>query len=185
MDIEKKYDANFSTKGVVIVNANGGDKIYTYAIKLKNLGYDVCVFADNDVSEELSKSMDAARQSSIPLFLCNKGNCLEKEIIMSISWDAFISLIKCDEEGFPNKNIELSDDLIKEITDAVSDEDKKNIREKILQKAIQKRHEWFKHIPGGEFLGMIVLNDFKNIPDGNNLKINLVKLKKWCGFGQD
>lgn len=185
MDIEKKYDANFSTKGVVIVNANGGDKIYTYAIKLKNLGYDVCVFADNDVSEELSKSMDAARQSSIPLFLCNKGICLEKEIIMSISWDAFISLIKCDEEGFPNKNIELSDDLIKEITDAVSDEDKKNIREKILQKAIQKRHEWFKHIPGGEFLGMIVLNDFKNIPDGNNLKINLVKLKKWCGFGQD
>ena len=79
----------------------------------------------------------------------------------------------------------MSDDLIKEITDAVSDEDKKNIRELSLQKAIQKRHEWFKHIPGGEFLGMIVLNDFKNIPDGNNLKINLVKLKKWCGFGQD
>ena len=185
MRIEKKYDANFSTNGVVIVNAGGGDKIYTYAIKLKNLGYDVCVFADNDVSEELSKSIDAARQSSIPLFLCGKGNCLEKEVIMSISWNAFILLIQCDEEGFPNKNIELSDDEKNEIFHAISDEDKKIIRERILQKAIRKRHEWFKHIPGGEFLGTIVLDDFENIPDSNILKRNIVELKKWCGFGQD
>lgn len=185
MCIEKKYDANFSTKGVIIVNASGGDKIYTYAIKLKNLGYDVCVFADNDVSEELSKSINAAKQSSIPLFLCSKGNCLEKEIIMSISWNAFISLTQCDENGFPNKNIQLSDELVERINNAESVDEKDAIREEILKKAIQKKHEWFKHIPGGEFLGTIVLNDFENIPDDNKLKINLVKLEKWCGFGQD
>ena len=92
---------------------------------------------------------------------------------------------KCDEDGFPNKNIRLSDELVERINNAESVDEKFAIREEILKKAIQKNHEWFKHIPGGEFLGMIVLNDFKNIPDGNNLKINLVKLKKWCGFEQD
>ena len=183
--IEKNYDANFSTKGVVVVNAGGGDKMYTFAIKLKELGYDVCVFADNDVSEELSSSMNAARNASIPLFLCEKGNCLEKEIIISISWDAFISLTQCNEEEFPNKNIELSDGLKEQINNAKTDDEKKNIREEILQKAILKRHEWFKHIPGGEFLGTIVLNDIDNIPDDNNLKNNIEKLKKWCGFEQN
>ena len=129
--------------------------------------------------------MNAARNASIPLFLCEKGNCLEKEIIISISWDAFISLTQCNEEEFPNKNIELSDGLKEQINNAKTDDEKKNIREEILQKAILKRHEWFKHIPGGEFLGTIVLNDIDNIPDDNNLKNNIEKLKKWCGFEQN
>ncbi|MDO4801458.1 MAG: hypothetical protein Q4A15_04765, partial [Prevotellaceae bacterium] len=68
---------------------------------------------------------------------------------------------------------------------AESVNEKDAIREEILKKAIQKKHEWFKHIPGGEFLGTIVLNDFEDIPDDNKLKINLVKLEKWCGFEQD
>ena len=183
--VEQEYDANFSTNGVVIVNACGGDKMFTYAIKLKKLGYDVCVFADNDVSEELLNSIDAARNASIPLLLCEKGNCLEREVIMSISWNAFILLTQCNDEEFPNKNIKLPDDLRERIKDAKSDDEKNSIREEILKNAIQKHHEWFKHIPGGEFLGTIVLDDIDNIPIDNNLKQNIVKLTNWCGFGQD
>lgn len=185
LGVEQEYDANFSTNGVVIVNACGGDKMFTYAIKLKKLGYDVCVFADNDVSEELLNSIDAARNASIPLFLCEKGNCLEREVIMSISWNAFILLTQCNDEEFPNKNIKLPDDLRERIKDAKSDDEKNSIREEILKNAIQKHHEWFKHIPGGEFLGTIVLDDIDNIPIDNNLKQNIVKLTNWCGFGQD
>lgn len=185
LGVEQEYDANFSTNGVVIVNACGGDKMFTYAIKLKKLGYDVCVFADNDVSEELLNSIDAARNASIPLLLCEKGNCLEREVIMSISWNAFILLTQCNDEEFPNKNIKLPDDLRERIKDAKSDDEKNSIREEILKNAIQKHHEWFKHIPGGEFLGTIVLDDIDNIPIDNNLKQNIVKLTNWCGFGQD
>lgn len=76
-----------------------------------------------------------------------------------------------------NKNIQLSDEQVERINNAESVDEKYAIREEILKKAIQKKHEWFKHIPGGEFLGTIVLNDFENIPDDNKLKINLVKLK--------
>ncbi len=180
--LENKYNANFSTNGVVIVNASGGDKMYTYAIQFKKMGYDVCIFADNDVSGELSTAIKAAKDVLIPLFLCDKGNCLEKEIVMSVSWDAIISLTKCDENGFPNHNIELSDDMMGRISNATSEEEKQTIREEIIREATKKKHEWFKHIPGGEFLGNIVLNDMSNIPNDNNLKKNIIELTKWCGF---
>ena len=71
------------------------------------------------------------------------------------------------------------------INNAESEDEKDAIREEILKKAIQKKHEWFKHIPGGEFMGTIVLNDFENIPDDNKLKLILVILEIWCGFVQD
>ena len=183
--IGKKYDANFSTKGVVVVNAGGGNNMYTFAIKLKSLGYDVCVFADNDVSEELSSSINTAKKASIPLFLCDKGNCLEKEIVTSISWDAFILLTQCNEEGFPNKNIKLSDKQKERIDNAKNEDEKDSIRKEVLQIMIQKNHEWFKHIPGGKFLGSIVLDDMNNIPKTNNLKKNIVELINWCDFGRD
>ena len=32
MKLDTKYNANFSTNGVVVVNAGGGDKMYTYAL---------------------------------------------------------------------------------------------------------------------------------------------------------
>lgn len=178
--LETKNEANFSTKGVVIVNATGGDKIYTYAIELKRMGYDVCVFADNDVTKELSVKINAARDVSIPLFLCGEGNCLEKEIIMSVSWNEFISLTKCNGNGFPNHNIELSNDMMERISKAISEEEKRAIREEIIREATKKK--WFKHIPGGEFLGNIVLNDMNGIPNDNNLKKNIIELTKWCGF---
>lgn len=183
--IEKKYDANFSTNGVVIVNAGGGDKIYTYSLKLKELGYDVCVFADNDVSEELKNSINSAKEASIPLFLCEKGYCLEKEVIISISWNAFVLLTQCSQENFPYNNIEITAEMQKRIQNASQTEDREKIREEIFKKATQKRQEWFKHIQGGEFLGNLVMDDLYNMSNENNLKKNLVELIKWCGFGEN
>lgn len=181
---EKRCGANFSTNGVVVVDAGGGNKMYTYAIELKRMGYDVCVFADNDVHKELSDKINAASEASIPLFLCREGHCLEKEIITSVSWNAVISLTQCDENNFPTHNIELSDDRKARISNATSEEERQTIREEIIIEATKKNHEWFKHIPGGEFLGNIVLNDMSDIPNDNNLKKNIIGLTEWCGFEQ-
>ena len=68
---------------------------------------------------------------------------------------------------------------------ATSTQEQDKIREEILQKAIKDSKEWFKHIPGGEFLGSIVLDDIENIPNDNNLKKNIVELINWCGFEKD
>lgn len=46
----EQYGTNLSAKGVVLIDCKGGNNMYTYAIKLKSLGYDTCIFADNDNS---------------------------------------------------------------------------------------------------------------------------------------
>lgn len=185
MKLDTKYNANFSTNGVVVVNAGGGDKMYTYALKLKKLGYEVCVFADNDVSAQMAKVIDAVKNNGIRLFLCEDGNCFEKEVIYSISWNAFCVLTQCEEIGFPCQHIRIAEDLKNRISLATSTQEQDKIREEILQKAIKDSKEWFKHIPGGEFLGSIVLDDIENIPNDNNLKKNIVELINWCGFGKN
>lgn len=58
--IYDKYQTTFSAKGVVLVNAAGGNKMYSYAIGLKKLGYDTCVFADNDNAKELEYGIKTA-----------------------------------------------------------------------------------------------------------------------------
>lgn len=175
--LDKKYNANFSTNGVVVVNAEGGDKMYTFAIKLKKLGYDVCVFADNDVSNQMIKVINSVKNEGISLFLCDSGNCFEKEVFNSITWDAFRVLTQCKEIGY-----RVAEDLKNRISLAASIQEQNKIREEILQIVVKDKKGWFKHIPGGEFLGSIVLDDIENIPDENNLKKNIIELVNWCGF---
>ena len=185
MRLEKKYNANFSTKGVVVINAGGGNKMYTYALKLKKLGYEVCVFADNDASTQMTKIIDSVRNEGIRLFLCKEGSCFEKEVIYSISWNAFCALTQCEEIDFPYQHIRIAEDLKNRIILGASIQEQDKIREEILQMAIKDSKEWFKHIPGGEYLGSIVLDDIENIPNDNNLKKNIVELINWCGFGKN
>ena len=129
--------------------------------------------------------IDAVKNNGIRLFLCEDGNCFEKEVIYSISWNAFCALTQCEEIGFPCQHIRIAEDLKNRISLATSTQEQDKIREEILQKAIKDSKEWFKHIPGGEFLGSIVLDDIENIPNDNNLKKNIVELINWCGFGKD
>lgn len=180
LKLDALYKANFATKGIVIVNAGGGNKIYTYALKLKNLGYEVCVFADNDVTKQLHKSIDAVDKAGIPSFLCEKGFCFEKEIIQSISWGAFVSLAKCDQI---NELFNLSENIIAGIDGANTEQEQNRLREEIQQIAITKK--WFKNIPGGEFIAKFVFDDYSNISRENNLRKNIDNLIKWCGFGDN
>ena len=80
---------------------------------------------------------------------------------------------------------QVAEDLKNRITLGASIQEQDKIREEILQMAIKDSKEWFKHIPGGEYLGSIVLDDIENIPNDNNLKKNIVELINWCGFGKN
>ena len=64
---------------------------------------------------------------------------------------------------------------------AVNDENSQfEIREEIIALSLQKNREWFKHIPGGEFLGEVFVEAYNEIHDDACMKKNIVSLLKWC-----
>ena len=166
----------FSSKGVVCVDANGGDKMYTYAVRLKQLGFDSCVFADDDKPDELSEKKTEATALDIPLYLCEKGLCLEAQVMKDIPWSKVSETLACNQEDFPALNINVGDDLKSRIIQAMDDASQKNIRNEITQLAISKKRPWFKHIPGGEFLAHIVMDSIDVIHDDSVLKKNIQEL---------
>lgn len=182
--IEEKYDANFSTHGVVIVCAQGGNKMFTFANKLKGLGYDVCIFADNDRSNELEKYIKQSTKNDIPLFLCQENKCLEQDVFTSVSWTAVLRLALCNEDIFDSTHINIPDEIKNCLIPNTPLNEQEELRTKISELSIKKNKEWFKNIPGGEFLGHVVFDDFDNLKENSILKKNILGLIKWCNFGK-
>lgn len=178
--IQKKHHTSLSSKGVVIVNAEGGNKMFTYARKLKNLGYKICVFADDDKPDELAPEKKATTAAEIDLFLCESGNCLERQIIMDLPWDYISSIVNCNQDEFPYLNIQLPDNFIERMN-GISDIQGENlIRNELVNLSIKKKKEWFKHIPGGEFLGSVFVAAYNDMDSNVGLKHNIELLLKWC-----
>lgn len=180
--IQENYHTSFSAKGIVIVNAEGGNKMYTYSRMLKELGYDTCIFADNDNAHELRKVKSKAETAGIQMFLCDDGNCLERQIIMDLPWKKILEIVNCNQEGFPYKHINLSGELQREIKEATTSSEQLLIRKRLSKDSIEDKKEWFKHIPGGEFLGRIVMASYENMQDVH-LKSTIKNLLNWCSLG--
>lgn len=178
--IQVKYKKSLSSNGVVVVNAEGGNKMYAYADKLKKLGFETSIFADDDKPEELKKDKEYAIQNDIKLFLCESGNCIEQQIIKDLPWTHILSIVQCSQDGFPYLNIRLPNGFEERIKNASDEEEKNAIRSDIVNLAIQKHKEWFKHIPGGEFLGNVVCESFEDIGSDKCMKQNIESLLKWC-----
>lgn len=178
--IRKKHNTSLSAKGVVIVDSKGGNQMYTFARKLFDIGYKTCVFADDDKSEELTVEKHLTDEKGIKLFLCDKGNCFEKQIINDLPWKFIANIVQCSQVNFPYNNINLPDGFIERIMGANDERSQIEIRNEIIVYSIQKKKEWFKHIPGGEFLGDVFIEAFDDMMDDTNLKKNVVSLLKWC-----
>lgn len=166
----------FSSKGIVLVNAGGGDKMYTYAVCLKKLGFDTCVFADDDKPNELINKKEEATALEIPLYLCEEGYCLESQVIKDIPWNKVTEILACNQENFSVQTIEISDDLNSRFERAKDNASQKDLRNEIAQLAISKNRPWFKHIPGGEFLAGIVMDSIDEIHNESSLKKNIQEL---------
>lgn len=178
--IQKEYHTNFSSKGVVIVNAEGGSKMFTYARKLKDLGYETCVFADDDKPNELDVEKKTTTNAGIELFLCETGNCLERQIIMDLPWSYISNIVNCSQDEFPYLNIQLPDDFIGRMNSIFDIQGQKAIRNELIELSIKKKKEWFKHIPGGEFLGSVFVAAYNDMNSNIGLKQNIELLLKWC-----
>lgn len=185
---DENFSKSFSAYGVVLLNANGGNNMYTYALKLKSLGYDVCIFADNDTN--MDKYITKANQDNIPIFLCDKGLCLEKQIINDLPWNYILKLIACPQDDFPVMNIDIPDDLTEKI-EQCSPDVQPELRVEISNLSVYKEkkpngreisHEWFKHIPGGEFLGTLIFESIKDKSLSQDCRLHVLinSVLKWC-----
>lgn len=185
---------NFSSLGISMINCNGGDQMYTIAKKMKNLGYDVCVFADDDIPKELKRKKQAATEAEIPLFLCDEGNCIEAQIIQDLPWNALFDLINCPQTDFPSHNIVVDEQIETAVSSAEpTPEESKRIRTRLVELSIDKdsegkldkkgravkKKEWFKHIPGGKFLGELIIKHWEQLKFSTTRQ-NLEKLKNWA-----
>lgn len=180
--IYDKYHTSLSAKGVVLVNAAGGNKMYSYAVKLKKLGYETCVFADNDNAKEIKAEISVAIKNGIEMFLCEEGYCIERQIIMDLPWNAVKKIVNCPQNGFPYNHINLDERILKKINEATDKQAQNEIREEIIKMSIAKNKEWFKHIPGGEFLGSVFVASYNDIDSNTKMKQNVESILKWCNI---
>lgn len=184
---------NFSSLGISMINCNGGDQMYTISMKMKDLGYDVCVYADDDRPYDLKRKKQAATAAGIPLFLCDEGNCIEAQIIQDLPWGALSELIDCPQLDFPSHNIVVDEEIEAVVNSSEpSAEESKRIRSLLADLSVDrgsdgkldkkgravKKKEWFKHIPGGEFLGLLIVKNWEDLQNSTTRR-NLEDLKKW------
>lgn len=177
----EKYKTCLSAKGVTSIDCKGGDNMYTNAQLLKDLGYDVCIIADNDTNDELSQKQNEAKDMSIHLILCEKGLCLEKQLFKDLPWESVKEIVHCPQEDFPKKKINIPKDKIEEIDNATPDK-QDELRKYLGDSSVIKDKEWFKHIPGGEFLGKITSNSYNHLDPSSKTKSNIDELLKWAGI---
>ncbi|MDY6249530.1 MAG: AAA family ATPase [Bacteroidaceae bacterium] len=171
---------NFSSQGVVLANVGGGANMYIYALRLHELGYGVCVFADDDQSQQHKTHKENCFKKGIKLFLCNEGNCLEQQLLNDLSWNGVAKLIQCGQTNFPKTHVIPSDNMKAQMEKCTNNEQEQALRNDIASKA--KTDKWFKHIPGGEFLGSIFIEVYDEIKDEACMKQNIDSLLKWCGI---
>lgn len=148
-----RSEGGFTVKGIAICNGGGGDKFYKQAISLRKLGYDVTVFADDDV-EKLNQIQTQAQEAGIHLILCEKGLSIEEQLSKDLSWRDICQLVELAINL--NSHLDILKSLNLEGINELKELDKDQqteLRSKIGQEA--KRENWFKDISKGEALGEI------------------------------
>lgn len=180
--IKDKFNTSLSANGVVVLDAKGGSNMFTFACKLKEIGFDTCIFADDDNSKELKSYKEDARENGVEMFLCESGNCLERQVLIDLPWKYIPEILECSQTGFPYLNIQISDELKVKVNNLVDEQKQKETRDEIFALCITKKKEWFKHIPGGEFLGRLVTKSYEDMNEDKSLKQTLTSLLRWCNI---
>ena len=171
---------NFSSHGVVLANVGGGANMYIYALMLQELGYGVCVFADDDQTMQYKTYKDDCKSKKIQLFLCDEGKCIEQQLLDDFTWNDVLKIIQCNQDNFPKRHVIPSSNLKNQMEKCHSDEKKQIFRQEVASRAMNDK--WFKSIPGGEFLGSIFVESYNEIEDNACIKRNVISILKWCGI---
>ncbi len=176
------HGTSFSSHGVVVANVGGGANMFIYALILDSLGFSSCIFADNDKSNEHKEKKEACKQRNIGLFLCDEGLYLEQQICHDMTINGLNSLISCSQEGFPKTHNIPKNKLVGKIQKAQTDSEMFEVKNDIATMA--NKDKWFKHIPGGQFLGQTFLFEGNSIQDTTMCK-NITAILNCCKIKYD
>lgn len=169
-----------AVQGVVYLNCKGEGASFAIAERLKNKGFTVCIFADNDI-EDLEKKKNYVNAQGVKTVLCDKGKCIESMLFTYLPWEAVCSLVQC---AVDNKNHQAIFDCIpfKDIDEikSVSEEDAQRKAREELSMASNKG-KWYKNIDAGEGVGKIWFDYLGDLEPNCGLKKEYDDLIKWLG----
>ncbi|MBD5329213.1 MAG: AAA family ATPase [Bacteroides sp.] len=175
--ITKTQGVNFSALGVSIANVGGGANMFLYSAWLKDMGFDTCVFADDDIKDKDKPAKEKCQSLGIPLFLCQEGYCSEKQIFQDLPWNAVVEILNCPQTNFPKSYSIMTKELGEKLNKKLSGEAQLKIRTDQAARAIE--FKWFKHLPGGQFLGEIIAKYFNEMSNNTPLKQCINSLISW------
>ena len=160
-----------------MANVGGGANMFLYSSWLKEIGFDTCVFADNDIKDKERPAKERCDTMNIPLFLCQEGFCTEKQIFQDLPWKGIVEILKCQQIDFPKKYSIMTRELEVLLSGDLLESAQNKIRVEQAGRAIQ--FKWFKHIPGGIFLGSVIVSNFDMMADDAPLKRCIKSLISW------
>jgi putative ATP-dependent endonuclease of the OLD family len=173
----KNGKLNYSAKDVTYTLGNG-DSFTARALKLKELGLDVCVFCDSDKDSELSPCKEDLKSSDIKIFDCEDGKTIENQVFTDLPWNAIKELIEYTIKRRGQDSVEAT--VKNQYGDSLPHEwiekDTIKIRNALAKASI--KNNWFKREDHGRFLGSITYKYFDQIME-KPLGIQLEKLSTW------
>lgn len=159
-------DSNFSVLDIVYIYGEG-DNFSDRAIKLKDLGLDVCVICDSDKNELKTKKEEMSNKG-IQIFDWDDNNSIEQQVFNDLPWNGIMELLEYIKKDKSNEsNVKFLENITND-----SAENRKTLGE------YAKDNKWFKRIDHGEFLGNIILKYFDQIKD-KKLGEQLESLLNW------
>jgi putative ATP-dependent endonuclease of OLD family len=185
--IRETKNISLGALGVCPADCGGGTNHLDWALKFKSLGYDVCVFCDNDQnSRSYINKVSQVNQADIPIFTWQEGFCTEQQMMQDLTWDNVIRLIKYLFDYKNWKSINVPEVKLTEEVDLnnLSEAHRDSVREYIAKESKSndpdgKQKRWFKDIPGGEILGTLWVQSIPDIGPTATLSIVYENLTNW------
>jgi len=174
--IKNEYDS-FSELGVVSVLGEGNN-FSSRAMKLHNLGINVCVFCDSDVDSTLNPSKQELTDNGIKIFDCENGNSIEQQFCNELPWSEINKIVRYSihEYGLQSVVQSIENNVSGKLNKNWVEEDTQEIRDAIGKAA--KTKDWFKRIDHGEFLGKLYFRNEK-ILENTKLYGQLTDIHNW------
>lgn len=174
----KNHKTNLSASDIVYSDG-GGSTFSERAVKLKELGLNVCVLCDSD-DEDLNKKKKEMKDKGVKVFDWDDNNSIEQQVFNDLPWEAVKELVAYKESESPEDSVKdsVKSKYGRELPDNWKENDSPEIRKAIGE--VAKENKWFKRIDHGEFLGSVIFKYFDQIKD-KRLGKTLQELSNWIG----
>lgn len=174
----EEKNETFALKGVIAVDCRGSSIFYKYARLFDSVGYDVCVFCDDD-NKDIQKEKKHTQEKDIPIYCCQEGNAIEQQMFDDLPWDSILQLIGIVQD-YDSKKVQ-DVPYKEEIFDLIDEEKRNEIRQKcaILAKGNKNRPAWYKNVDLGQEVGKVIYHGLKEMDDDCHLKQQITNIIKW------